>query len=114
VTDTDYIREGVKLADGFQLTNDERYFSMPHGGYVPTIDECPQQYIDALAAQLVRQVEYAEHIVAVTKEVTQIKHVRDNYSTHVHEPVARKSGPDRTLNTIKAIVDSGVLAEGPG
>ena len=92
MSDQSYIRKAIELADGFQLTNDDRYFSLPHGGYVPVIAGCQQQYIDAIAAQLVRQY---LRIIASQSNL-------DGY------PVFETDGD--SINTIRAIVDSEVLA----
>lgn len=100
----DYIRAGVELADGFQLADEGVFFSLPYGGFVPPVKNCPQQYLDALAAQLVRQV---DTVAGIEFDVT-------SRSSSMWSPVEDefgncKIGDDRTMNTIKAIVNSRVL-----
>ena len=106
----DYIKAAVEQADGFQLTSDGRYFSLPDGGYVPPIDECPQQYIDALAAQLARQVDDTEYRLIVSGRFTEI--MQDNFEDvkrMTSKCIASSKGPNRSMNTIKVVVDSKVL-----
>ena len=104
----DTIRKAVELADGFQLsklTNDGTYFSLPHGGFLPPIIDCPQQYLDALAAQLVRQVDDNGGYAVVIKRASTIIHGANDPPIFKH----CSYGSDRTRNTIKAIVDSKIL-----
>ena len=108
MTDEEYIRKAVELADGWS------------GDSIPALNlklrwDHPQQalYLDALAAQLVRQVDALGDIVSVDirgqsggPEVI----VWDFRPGRSRIGVNHK-GPDRTMNTIKAIVDSGVLTK---
>ena len=103
---SDNIRKAIELADGFQLTRDEQYFSLPAGGYMPAIKDIRQHHKDALAAQLVRQVDalaFPYDAVFVTVGNTSVEWpIGTNYFVE---------GPNRTDNTINAILESGVLAK---
>jgi len=101
MTDADYIKKAVGLADGFEILNDkivgellettEGFFSLD--GQIPK---------DILAAQLVRQVDALDgnHYIYPFDGVSDMVSPDGNTKAH---------GPDRTMNTIRAIVDSGVL-----
>lgn len=109
MNDQDYIRKAVELADGWHL-NGEAFGTPNDGPDLDDIKNITQQDKDALAAQLVRQLDAS-----------------NSCSLFVHPPVGdspgyarilgvrelkvRKEGDDRTMNTIKAIVDSGVLKD---
>ena len=85
-----YIRKAVELADGWDYYAD---------------DDHDQGWLDMLAAQLVRQVDALDGFNFVSGQ--------DCYS-YVWRACDDKAemasyGPDRTMNTIKAIVASGVL-----
>lgn len=97
MNDQDYIRAGVELADGFQLSpyQGDEYFSLPHGNFVPPIIDCPQQCLDALAAQLYRQ------LLATPDSVER--------ETAIELCNCILIDRDPTDNTIKSIVDSGEL-----
>lgn len=96
-----YIKCAVELADGWS----------PHGGWGDTALNCDsanQRALDALAAQLVRQVDALSEPtpdVIIHNGMTHIGWLHDAKQSH---------GSDRTMNTIKAIVDSGVLFTGHG
>lgn len=95
----DYIRKAVELADGFEWDAERDVIIYTQYGQLNCARDEPM-CLDHLAAQLVRQVErkgYAfESNASMQSSVGLVKHV---------------SGNDRTMNTIKAIVDSGVLDE---
>ncbi len=97
----DYIKRAVELADGAEWFTD----------YAGTDWVCIQSHeflpddqagLDALAAQLVRQVD------ALGLEFTATNKQSRVWPEEARVPVY-VNGPDRTMNTIKAIVDSGVL-----
>ena len=96
MNDQDYIRKAVELVpdewpwDFFKADPDQ------------TMD---QPLKDALAAQLVRQVD------ALPFEDFHAFHL-ERQRTYCNNDKGRGEsiGPDRTMNTIKAIVDSGVLS----
>ena len=112
---SDYIRKAVELADGWRLGVE--LLQTPSGNVVLLDDAIPQVYLDALAAQLVRQVDE----VSPHYNIFHIKWTngKQDPRTELHGlpgPVSsftkllkRVDGPDRTMNTIKAIVDSKVL-----
>ncbi len=99
----DLIKRAVELADEWSHDGDD--VQTPDGDILGDCvgigDKMPQTYLDALAAQLVRQVDNLfAHFVHIHPTRTRI------YGDHGQNEV---QGPDRTMNTIKAIVDSGVL-----
>lgn len=111
MTDEDYIRKAVELAEGWTYRRGGSYdiVDFPDGS-----SECPALpmdpwWLDALSTQLRRQAIVHGYLISSSNEVTQIKAVRDTYNTHVHEPVGRAQGKDFVMNDIKAIVDSKVL-----
>jgi len=112
---TDYIRKAIELADEWSLVHiyDGEDWGQEFGDNsgVPTqqvlIQEPTkfQSSLDALAAQLVRQVDAVDGIIFnslgnMECAVSNVGDVTDYSSVR---------GYDRTMNTIKAIVDSGVL-----
>ena len=111
MADSDYIKAAVELAEGF--VNGRGYIvyqSRPMG--------CPidnQEMLDALAAELVRQMDavgYEVEIYNTTSGLTvggRCKGPEDNYQIIEPHRYIRADGPDRTMNTLKCIVDSGVL-----
>lgn len=98
----DYIRKAVELADGWSMSSN--YVNSPTG--FQDHGECSQEIKDALAAQLVRQVDETGDIrVDIYRDATQVF-----YEGPTDEEMLDYSGGHgRTMNTIKAIVDSGVL-----
>jgi len=97
------IRKAVELADGWNM--DEMAIVTHHVGDFSFIDDPAQWQLDALAAQLVRQVDSTDYayVVEYKKESAVFYHLYDQKSP------ARSCGPDRTMNTIRAILKSGVL-----
>jgi len=100
---SDVIRKAVELADGFEMHHDGegfvRYFDKEQQDFIsfyfhPDYKDELQFGSDALAAQLVRQVD---------AELPQ----QDWFT--LSRPFYKTNGLDRTMNTIKAIVDSKVL-----
>jgi len=109
---SDVIRKAVELANGWKIhihsDVDENVdpfetviiWSAGVGSH--KLSDPGQNILDALAAQLVRQVEKEGFSVwQLSGDVT----IQD-MSRHTIEQAV---GPDRTMNTIKAIVDSGIL-----
>lgn len=105
----DYIRKGVELAKGFSIVHERDGIVWVGGaGFVECkIKHLPQWFKDALAAQLVRQVNallsvrnLKLHITAVDTQVTRYDW---------EDEIGYCGDEGRTMNTIKAIVDSGVL-----
>jgi len=111
-----YIKAAVELADGFGYDDckihDWDYVRLPddstamHDLGGPWFRTTYHPALDALAAQLVRQVDALDRFsIIIYEEETLIGDVMRI------ENIARGYSPDdRTMNTIKAIVDSGVLA----
>ena len=96
--DKDYIKAGVELADGFSIAVGG-LFQTPRGNAVEyTV------FNDALAAQLVRQVDALGHDTKMGVGFCQILNARKSVL------MAHVDGSDRTMNAIKVIVDSKVLA----
>jgi len=116
MNDQGYISKGIKLADEWDLT--EGQLTLPGGRFTYLTTESgvekidvPQYILDALAAQLVRQVDAMDDLSVITESGCSLVHDvsrRDGYSVGM----ANHEGPDRTMNTIKAIVDSDVLNNG--
>lgn len=102
--DTTYIRKAVELADGFQRRG---HMVMVYGEIRMWLNNPGKMYLDALAAQLVRQVDATGKYTVTTYESTST--VLNTSPGHLW---IEATGPDRTMNTIKAIVDSGVLSTG--
>lgn len=115
MNDQDYIRKGASLSDDdFCLYEDSNGAIFFHGtpSYPINPDNAPQWFLDALAAQLVRQVDAIfAHACQCEKGFTAVrtyKAKRDGV-TPIWQDVMASYGPNRTMNTIKAIVDSAVL-----
>ena len=116
----DYIKAAVELADNFELDSINAYYwhdpSYGEGfdGIAVDKGKPDRWFLDSLAAQLVRQVDALDedYVVTVGNEMEPKRVV-------LYGPTFRMwrgrridgdtDGPDRTMNTIKAIVDSGVL-----
>jgi len=125
MNDQDYIRKAVDLVDNFdwsdrgyngiwiELPDGSEELFQTHQGIVVVSHPYLQQYwLDALAAQLVRQVDALD-----TPDTVEITHdsVWVGYRSKNNESwkrTRRTKSRDRTMNTIKAIVDSGVLTTG--
>lgn len=101
----DTIRKAVELANGWRIvrTSDIIYVQSPFTGLC-RLKELSRGEKDALAAQLVRQVKspYAVYQYPIGASV-----VSDDVEDA--REIAKIVGPDRTMNTIKVIVDSEVL-----
>jgi len=103
------IRKAVELAEGWRLSDDNQPL-------IYLIDEIesdemsfmswsyPQWMLDALAAQLVRQVDAINEFTCVCAQ----EKLTFVYGTGYW----KAEGPDRTMNTLKAIVESKVLEDG--
>lgn len=125
-TDQDYIRQAVELADGWEFDSNHAIDWIDvrdaRGDikFTTAIGDDIQETLDALAAQLVRQVDALESLsfpVADTWVDTEHKQTgvyRERFGELSPERLGIASGDDRTMNTIKAIVDSGVLATEQG
>ena len=118
-TDTDYIREAVELAEGFTLQKWHFGEMLKIGSYVVLSNHkqpldfsiLPQWFKDALAAQLVRQVD----ALPDTTDWDDLISMNDcsGFFVWTVEGIEDALPPTydqgRTINTIRNIVDSGVL-----
>jgi hypothetical protein len=105
IEEQEYIRKAVELADGWEcnehvVTCHHKLLAAPL--VAPTwyiiCNEAGQIYRDAIAAQLVRQVDALTGNRYFDVLVWELKFFPEDYK-----------GNDRTMNTIKAIVDSAAL-----
>ena len=104
---TDYIKKAVELADGWEHDGNEIFnpvwYETPFGEV--HADDLRACHFDALAAQLVRQVDALPGPTHCNIYWRRTEIWKRNMA-----PVnGRHSDGDRTMNTIKAIVESGVL-----
>ena len=91
----DKIKKAVELADGWTWMG-------PEG--TDRLQPMSQPFLDALAAQLVRQVDVLDGFVVITRSNrTRI------WSVKISGIWKEVEGDDRTMNTINAIVNSKVL-----
>lgn len=116
MSDKDIISKAVELADGWEWSerDNDRCFSRHFGepgsleykhDFVAFHFDCKEDVkfgLDALAAQLVRQVDAIADFRV------------DSFFDYVEvaqrgRSLGRCGGPDRTMNTLRAIVESGVL-----
>lgn len=104
---TDYLRRAVELADGWSVTPDNCVIT-PEGRIAHPSES--EMLRDALAAQLMRQCDRngCDNIVSLTEVEVLSEHPDPNIGYECLEITEVEDG-DRTMATIKAIVDSGVL-----
>ena len=96
----DYILDAVHLADGFYLAlNAFDYDDNPWGAVY--LDDLQQPQLDALAAQLVRQADARFKNLTVSKDIAFFNFLPDNNRRWVNS--------DRSINIIRAIIDSEAL-----
>ena len=102
--DTWYVQKGVELADGW-LAYDS-FFAWPHSHHEChpyDQDALPSHILDALAAQLARQSEWTDNCAELNIRTGEVELLRCDFKCFLI------CGPDRTMNTIRCIVDSKVL-----
>lgn len=107
---TDIIRKAVELADGWALVEK---WGRPYALFAPNTRalDCKITCVrDALAAQLTRQVDALDN--AWVDAYPGWTAVRDGDIYSVKRDLGASYSSDRTLNTIKAIVESKVLDQG--
>lgn len=106
MTDQEVISRAVELADGWKESGFFGCVETPEG-YL-AVPESSQLSCDALAAQLVRQVDALEreHDLDIARGETWLG---DYPARHGPRGLAKIQGPDRTMNTLRAVVESGVL-----
>lgn len=115
-TDEWYLRKGVELADGFRVSTTGAGTPAWHGpdGFMVLVSGLPTTaYIDALAAQLRRQVRKLKQYHLTYSTTGEWIRVSDSTGYPPIKVRTTAKGPDETMNTIKAIVDSGVLNDLP-
>jgi len=98
--DNEYIRDAVKLADGWSFKT-EFIGCSPSGNTFSISFMAEQEMLDALVAQLISQVDETDYRVRVSYDETIIYHMGELYAFH--------KGDDRSMNSLKAILDSRVL-----
>jgi len=110
MNDQDYIRTAVELADGWEIIGNDVVFSDGWLAHEPRFlnYSLPEWAKDALAAQLVKQVDALDDFWVDS----------DNYGTakvwigDLDGPksrIAKSNDDNRSMNTIKVIVDSKVI-----
>ena len=105
MNDNAYIKKAVELADGWEYGS---IYEPPFAAFDIPIDEWEQWKLDALAAQLVRQVDATDRYSFFShRDCATVTEYVDGYPNEKGGAIKRD---DRTMNTIKAIVDSEVLA----
>jgi hypothetical protein len=106
-TDPDYIREGVELADWFDIDEHGNLIIYDpddgHAVFVVGENSAPQWFIDILAAQLVRQ------IMATGLQVSRLEHEDGTILTLINPGNAETVYSAEADDTIKCIVDWGGL-----
>jgi hypothetical protein len=107
---TDYLRKAVELADGWRYKDGyiivgERYYITINKKAFPVETTIG---LDALAAQLVRQVDALDQFFVDSDRWGTVKVWAQNSGLGMGR-IAKEKETARTMNTIKAIVDSGVL-----
>ena len=108
MNDQDIIRKAVELADGFGLMpgwDEAFYVEQPWDELSSSFKDPDQWMLDALAAQLVRQVDALPVPRFLVDSVGATLYGEKGQGTFIR-------GPDRTMNTLRAIVESKVLEEG--
>jgi len=100
MNDQAYIRKAVELADGWEMHSDQT-FGISGTSFLNT----SQVGLDALAAQLVRQVDATGEYYVIERMIA--TEISDD--PLVESMRVRREHEGRTMNTIKAIVDSRVL-----
>ena len=115
MSDQDYIRKAVELADGWRWAGDTWYGPMLIcDTRIDTLLEDKWRFLlDALAAQLVRQVDTLREpdMRIIYFMVDGVGKAMVHDMTKLDFKVGECDGTDRTMNTIKAIVDSKVLEQ---
>ncbi len=115
---SDLIRKAVELADGWELDvspdgHTYDFIKMPAESKWSGLGWARSTYqptLDALAAQLVRQVDAHPKYYVMSETMGRcavVVYRNGNFIPHI---LAEQEGQDRTMNTITAIVESGVLA----
>ena len=111
--DSETLRKAVELVSWLESDDEGEYLQIPktpHSAYLDEMDAPVYQYLwDALAAQLVRQVDALDEFDVVAAGKSILVRRTDNYGNKWIAGNGFAEGNDRTENTITAIVDSKVL-----
>jgi len=106
MTDDEVIREAVELAEGWEMHHDDSYNS-PLNKMVPyMLYAIPEGFKDALAAQLVRQVDRMDRGAFHCEPTRGIVCEVSRHYPFAHQAIEVAEGPDRTMNTLRAIVEA--------
>ena len=109
----DYIRHAAELAKWTGKDECGVYVQLPEAPISLYLDDlenhAPPWFKDALAAQLVRQVDALPGLFVYSWPERSSVVVEGRNLNNPETTRGSCDGPDRTMNTIKAIVDSGVL-----
>ena len=112
MTDEEIIRRGVELADGWYVSDGQLYheFGPSQYEFIATVLSDPDQYLlDGLAAQLTRQVDALGDYHFVSESYGRAAVIQYKNGNFIPRVVAEVEDKDRTMNTLRAIVESGVL-----
>lgn len=115
MTDEEYLIAAARLTGWVHTDECGEYCELPDSPTSLYLDDMAihsaQWFKDALAAQLVRQVDATDdYLVKTFPHYSVVR--RSRYENHY--VVAEVRGDDRAMNTIKAIVDAGVLSTAQG
>ena len=114
---SDTIQRAVELADGWDVTHifagEDIAAYNPHGKEYPeasfVLQSPSESGLDALAAALVRQVDALDVELVSGKGSCLIERDDPEFEPFGIQNLGWEEGPDRTMNTLCAIVDSKVL-----
>lgn len=106
ITMTDILRKAVELAGWLEEDDEGEYLQVPGwpiSVYINKLNESAYQYLkDALAAQICRQVDALDGpLLCVENDKASVQGIGFEYRIF--------RGPDRTMNTLRAIMESKVL-----
>ena len=116
MNDQDIIRKAVELADGWKWYGTVIDVPVPLNPVSQKFG-LPAVYLDALAAQLVRQVNSTKHSeggfdVEIDPYMTRVRKWKVGSPDRGVETVSCcDENDDPTMNTLRAIVESGVLSD---
>ena len=114
MSDKEYICKAVDLSDDFIIGWDDEgeyieLYCAPLGIYFDDMNDSDQWILDALAAQLVRQVDALPEIYVLKGNGTVCIMREFGYYENKDKVLNCVDGEDTSMNTIKVIVDSKVL-----
>jgi len=103
MTPAEYIRAGVELAPGWGYNSKQNYIWTPTQGHY---SDLPPEMIDALAAALKREADTVEKCRYEVFENAADSAIKEGAGVSIIHQVWGKC---RSMNTIMAVVDSGIL-----